>query len=160
MPPHFYSPSSFSPLKWFLTPSLRFFQALWLPPPLLVKLGIHWSTLTKLSLLGPLITHSDAASLLIGCTSMVKCALQVSHQVGSVNLPERIELHQLETLTLYEKVGFPVSLPLPSLHDLSFGSECLPNVPRFDLPGTLSTLHSLTTYPRTRSVRSHSGTCH
>jgi hypothetical protein len=147
MPTHFYSPSSFSPLKWFLTPSLRSFHSLALPSPLVVKLGIdiHRSTLTELSLLGPLITPSDAASLLIGCTNIVKCTLEVSIQHGSVNLPKLIELRQLESLTFYEKVGFPVSLHLPSLHDLSFGSECLANVPRFDLPGTLSTLHSLTT---------------
>ena len=51
----------------------------------------------------------------------------------------------MESLTFYEKVGFPVSLHLPNLCDLSFGSERLPNLPRFNLPGTLSTLHSLTT---------------
>jgi len=145
VPPHFHSPSSFSPFKWFLTPSLRSFHSLSLPSPLLVKLGIHRSTLTELSLLGPLITPSDAASLLISCTNIVKCTLEVSIQRGSVNFPKRIELRQLESLTFYEKVGFPVSLHLPNLCDLSFGSERLPNFPRFDLPGTLSTLHSLTT---------------
>jgi hypothetical protein len=146
-PTHFYSPSSFSPFKWSLTPSLRSFHSLSLPSPLLVKLSIHRSTLTltELSLLGPLITPSDAASLLISCTNIVKCTLEVSIQRGSVNLPKLIELRQLESLTFYEKVGFPVSLHLPNLCDISFGSECLPNVPRFDLPGTLSTRHSLTT---------------
>ena len=96
---HFHWPSSLSPFKWFLTPSLRSFHALSLPSPLLVKLGIHRSTL------------------------------------------------RLKCLTFYEKVGFPVSLHLPNVCDLSFASDCRPrtSIPRFDLPGTPSTLHSLTT---------------
>ena len=134
-----------SPFNWLLKPSLQSFHALSLFSPFVVKLGIHWSTLTELSLLGPIITPSDAASLLISCTNIVKCALEVSIQYGTVNLPKLIQLRRLESLTFYEKVGFPVSLHLPNLCDFSFGSECPPNAPRFDLPGTLSTLRSLTT---------------
>ena len=142
---HFYSPSSPSPFKWLSTPSLRSFHALSLPSPLLMKLGIHWLNLTELSLLGPLITSGDAASLLNSCANIVKCGLQISYQSGSVNFPERIELPRLESLTFYERVGFPVFLHLPNIHDLSFASDCQTDIPRFDLPGILSTSHSLTT---------------
>jgi hypothetical protein len=47
----------------------------------------------------------------------------------------------LESLTFYERVPFPVSLRLPNLCDLSFGSECQGEIPRFDLLSTLSNVH-------------------
>jgi len=113
--------------------------------PLLMKLGTHRSSLTELSLLGPLITPSDAASLLNSCANIVKCDLQVSYQRGNVNLPKLIELRRLGNLTFYEEVGFPISLHMPNLCDLSFASDCRTDIPRFDLPGILSASHSLTT---------------
>jgi hypothetical protein len=139
-------PNSPSPFEWLSTPSLRSLHALSLPSMSLVKSGIHWPNLTELTLLGPLITPSDAASILIGCANIVKCAFEVSEpRDGSVNLPESIELRQLKSLSFYEKVRFPVSLYLPKLCDLSFGTECLPDILRIDLLGTPSILHGLTT---------------
>ena len=73
------------------------------------------------------------------------CTPSFVPEFDRVNLPERIELPQLESLTFYEKAGFAIFLHLPSLRHLSFGSKYLPNLPWFDLPGTLSALHSLTT---------------
>ncbi|KIM39578.1 hypothetical protein M413DRAFT_12147 [Hebeloma cylindrosporum] len=135
-------------------PSLRSFHALSLPSPLLANSGFHRLTLTELSLLGDLITPSDAALLLISCANIVKCALEVSLQHGSFNfnLAEPIELNRLESLTFCEKVGFPVSLHLPNLRNLSFGSYAHASIPRFDLPSTLDSgittlildLHTLT----------------
>ena len=140
-------PNSPSPFEWLSTPSLRSLHALSLPSTSLMKSGIHWPILTELTLLGPLITPSDAASILIGCANIVKCALEVSdlRSDGSANLPESIELRQLKSLSFYEKVRFSVSLYLPKLCDLSFGRECPPDILRFDLPGTPSILHGLTT---------------
>jgi len=109
-----------------------------------MKLGIHRSSLTELSLLGPLITSGDAAPLLDSCADIVKCDLQVSRQSGSANLPKLIELRRLESFTFYENVGFPVSLHLPNLYDLSFTSYCQKDLPRFELPVSFRS-HSLTT---------------
>jgi hypothetical protein len=136
-----------SPFEWLSTPSLRSLRALSLLSTSLVKSGIHWPNLTELTLLGPLITPSDAASILIGCVNIVKCELEVSElsrNDGSAKLPKSIELRQLKSLSFYEKVRFPVSFCLPRLCNLSFGSECLPDILRFDLPGN-PILHGLTT---------------
>lgn len=138
-------PNPLSPFEWLSTPSLRSLYALAMPSTPLVKSGIQWPILTELTLIGPIITPSDAASILIGCTNIVKCALEVSHLHGSANLPESIELRQLKSLSFYEKIGFPFSLHLPNLCDLSFGSECLADVFRSDLLGNPSILHGLTT---------------
>jgi F-box-like len=143
----FDAPNPPSPFEWLSTPSLRSLRALSLLSTSLVKSGIHWPNLTELTLLGPLITPSDAASILIGCVNIVKCELEVSElsrNDGSAKLPESIELRQLKSLSFYEKVRFPVSLCLPRLCNLSFGSECLPDILRFDLPGN-PILHGLTT---------------
>jgi len=139
-------PNPPSPFEWLSTPSLRSLHALSLPSTSLAKSGIHWPILTELTLLGPFITPRDAASILTGCANIVKCAFEVSDpRVVGVNLPESIELRQLKSLSFYEKVGFPVSLYLPKLCDLSFGTECLANILRCDLPGTPSILRGLTT---------------